>query len=77
MPGDPALVDDAAIAYYTARPASTIRRWAAVGLVSRYGSGRGKVRYDAREFIPAVRDGRGRVLEEGGIPELMERRKAA
>jgi hypothetical protein len=78
MPGRPALVDDHAIAYYTGRTASTIRRWRAEGRVTQYGGGRGKVLYDAREFVPAERDELGEVLKVGGIPELMaDRPKAA
>ncbi|PVC73754.1 DNA-binding protein [Streptomyces sp. CS081A] len=78
MPGGPALVDDNAIAYYTGRTASTIRRWAAEGRVTRYGSGRGSVLYDAHEFIAAERDEwTGEVLKRGGITELMPAARAA
>ncbi|MBQ1164432.1 DNA-binding protein, partial [Streptomyces sp. A73] len=41
---------------HAGRPASTIRRWAAEGRIRRYGSGRGKVRYDLNELPLAVRD---------------------
>jgi hypothetical protein len=37
-------------AYYTGRPASTIRRWAAEGRIKRYGTGRGNVRYSVFEL---------------------------
>lgn len=78
MPGGPALADDHAIAYYTGRTASTIRRWGAEGRVTRYGSGRGKVLYDAHEFIAAERDEwTGEVRKRGGIPELMPAARAA
>ncbi|MFC8009141.1 DNA-binding protein [Streptomyces cinereoruber] len=78
MPGRPALVNDHTIAYYTGRPVSTVRRWGAEGRVTQYGSGRGKVLYDAHEFIAAERDEwTGEVLKRGGIPELMPTARAA
>lgn len=78
MPGGPALVDDNAIAYYTGRPASTIRRWRAEGRVTQYGTGRDKVLYDAHEFTPAERDEwTGEVIRPGGIPPLMLSDRAA
>ncbi|MEK9524027.1 DNA-binding protein [Streptomyces venezuelae] len=77
MSRGPALVDDETIAYYTARPASTIRRWRAEGRIAQYGNGRGKVLFDAREFVPAERDEFGKVLKAGGIPELMPARPKA
>ncbi|MFF0277466.1 DNA-binding protein [Streptomyces sp. NPDC004330] len=79
MPGSPALVDDETLAYYIGRPASTIRRWRAEGRIAQYGSGRGNVLYDVREFVAAERDEwTGEVLKTGGIPELMpDYRKAA
>lgn len=77
MPGGPALVDDETLAYYTGRPASTIRRWRAEGRIAQYGNGRGKVLFDAREFVPAERDEFGEVLKVGGIPELMPGRRRA
>ncbi|MGW4505707.1 helix-turn-helix domain-containing protein [Streptomyces sp. NPDC004436] len=47
---DIALVDEEAAACYTGRPGVTIRRWAHEGRIKRYGSGRGKVRYNVFEL---------------------------
>lgn len=47
---DIVLVDEAAAAHYTGRPGVTIRRWAHEGRIKRYGSGRGKVRYNVLEL---------------------------
>ncbi|MET9728431.1 DNA-binding protein [Streptomyces zaomyceticus] len=78
MPEGPALADDHAIAYYTGRPASTIRRWRSEGRIAQYGSGRGKVLYDVHEFVPAVRDEwTDEVIKPGGIPPLMTDAQAA
>lgn len=78
MPGGPALVDDETIAYYTGRPASTIRRWRAEGRITQYGNGRGKVLYDAHEFIAAERDEwSGEVIKVGGISPLLPSPQAA
>lgn len=43
-------------AVYCGRPASTIRRWAAEGRITRYGTGRGQVRYHLDELPHAHRD---------------------
>lgn len=56
MPPAPKLVPEELAAYHAGRPASTIRRWAAEGRISRYGAGRGNVRYNVNELPLAVRD---------------------
>ena len=45
-----ALVDEEAAACGTGRPGVTIRRWAHEGRIQRYGTGRGKVRYNVFEL---------------------------
>jgi hypothetical protein len=52
----PALVTEADAAYYAGRPGATIRRWAFEGRISRYGSGRGNVRYNVHELPHGERD---------------------
>jgi hypothetical protein len=65
----PFIVTEELAVIWTGRPASTIRRWAAEGRITRHGSGRGKVRYDLAEmaaktenddgtFTPGVAPGR-------------------
>lgn len=44
------LVDTESAALYARRSPSTIRCWAAEGRITRYGSGRGRVRYDLDEL---------------------------
>lgn len=56
MAADIALVDEEAAAYYAGRPGVTIRRWAHEGRIKRYGRGRGNVRYNVFELLPASRD---------------------
>jgi excisionase family DNA binding protein len=71
------LTEDEA-AYYTGRPASTIRRWAAEGRINRYGSGRGKVRYLFTELNMGQRDEWTRaLLLPGEAPALPHRRARA
>lgn len=73
MLGKPALIDDKMAAYYTARPSSTIRRWAAEGRITRYKTESGETRYDVFEFVPALRHpDTSKVERIGGIPSLME-----
>lgn len=68
------LVSEDLAAYYTGRPASTIRRWAAEGRIARYGSGRGKVRYSVFELPHASRDEyNGDLLAPGGTPPMPQR----
>jgi hypothetical protein len=53
------LVEEDLAAYWTGRPASTIRRWAAEGRIRRYpdtSDRRNGVRYDLMELPAAVRD---------------------
>ncbi|WP_405769279.1 DNA-binding protein [Actinacidiphila glaucinigra] len=65
-------------AEYTGRPASTIRRWATEGRINRYGSGRGKVRYNVLELPVAIRDEWTReIISLGDPPPLPHARKAA
>lgn len=71
------LLTEELAAKYTRRPASTIRRWAAEGRISRYGSGRGNVRYLAWELPRAVRDEWTGEWDLGDPPPLPEGRKAA
>lgn len=78
MPPAPQLVPEELAAYHAGRPASTIRRWAAEGRISRYGSGRGKVRYNVNELPLAVRDEYTReVLWHEPTPPLPEAAHAA
>ncbi|MGW7001403.1 helix-turn-helix domain-containing protein [Streptomyces sp. NPDC054933] len=46
----PFLVTEELAVVWTGRPASTIRRWAAEGRITRHGHGRGHVRYDLAEL---------------------------
>lgn len=55
-------------AHYTGRPASTIRRWAAEGRITRYGTGRGQVRYDLDELPHAHRDETGELVVPDAPP---------
>lgn len=71
MSGEPGLVDEGAAAFYVGRPASTIRRWAAEGRITRHGSGRGKVRYDVFELNGAERDEyTNELISPGATPPL-------
>ncbi|MFC8273764.1 DNA-binding protein [Streptomyces sp. NPDC057271] len=73
-----ALVDEEAAAYYAGRPGVTIRRWAYEGRIRRYGSGRGKVRYNVFELNRAYRDeDTGELITSGEVPPMPARAKAA
>jgi hypothetical protein len=72
------LITQELAAYLVGRPASTIRRWAAEGRIQRYGTGRGKVRYDVAELPPARRcEYTGEVIEPGEAPARRERLRSA
>lgn len=62
------LVSEEDAAYYAGRPGVTIRRWAHEGRIKRYGSGRGRVRYNVFELNKAVRDEWTRELITPGDP---------
>jgi hypothetical protein len=64
----PILVPEDVAATYTGRPPSTIRWWAHQGLITRHGSGRGKVRYDLLELRSEWEDDDG-VRHPGAAPE--------
>lgn len=57
----PFLVTEELAAIWTGRPASTIRRWAAEGRITRHGHGRGNVRYNLAELNPKVEHDDGTV----------------
>lgn len=72
------LVSEDLAAHYTGRPASTIRRWAAEGRITRHGSGRGNVRYDVFELPHAIRDEyTGDLLTPGLAPPMPQRNPKA
>jgi hypothetical protein len=78
MTEDPVLVDEDSAAWYAGRPGVTIRRWAHEGRIQRYGSGRGKVRYNINELNMAPRDEyTNALLEPGDVPPLPEGARAA
>ena len=58
----PFLVTEELAAVWTGRPASTIRRWAAEGRITRHGHGRGNVRYDLAELNAKTEDEDGNVV---------------
>lgn len=64
----PRLVPEDVAVIYTGRPPTTIRRWAHEGRISRYGKGRGKVRYDLLELPSEWEDADG-VRHPGATPE--------
>lgn len=70
------LIDEDLAAYFTGRPKSTIRRWAAEGRITRHqGNGlrRNGVRYDVMELPAATRDPDSReLLEPGATPPVRE-----
>jgi hypothetical protein len=69
------LVDEEVAAYVTGRTASTIRRWAAEGRLTRHGARDRRVRhsvlYDLLELPPAVRDDNGIMITAGTTPPVM------
>ena len=77
MPGgdhlSPFIVTEEFAAIWTGRPASTIRGWAHTGRINRYGSGRGKVRYDLAEMYPKTEDEHGNVIPGATPPKLADR----
>lgn len=67
------LVTEDLAAYWTGRPASTIRRWAAEGRIARHEdhSQRGNgVRYDIWELPAATRDANKRLIEAATAPPI-------
>ncbi|MET9950173.1 DNA-binding protein [Streptomyces sp. NPDC006339] len=75
---DVILVDETAAAWYAGRPRVTIRRWAHEGRIARYGSGRGKVRYNILELDMGVRDEETNALiRPGKTPALPAGARAA
>lgn len=74
---DQGLVPEDLAAYYTGRPASTIRRWAAEGRIQRHGSGRGKVRYNVFELPRKTVDDWTGEVTLGDPPPLPARVRAA
>ncbi|MFI8962063.1 DNA-binding protein [Streptomyces sp. NPDC053493] len=78
MADEPILVDEGAAAWYAGRPGVTIRRWAHEGRIGRYGTGRGKVRYNILELNMADRDEETNALiEPGDVPPLPAGDRAA
>ncbi len=70
----PLLVPQDLAAAYTGHPASTIRGWALQGRISRYGQGRGRVRYDLLELHSKWEDDDG-VQHPGDTPEMPAERR--
>lgn len=70
----PRLVPEDLAVAYTGRPATTIRRWAHEGRISRYGQGRGRVRYDLLELHSAWQDDGGTV-HPGRAPAMPAERR--
>lgn len=70
------LVDEAAAALYAGRPGVTIRRWAHEGRIKRYGSGRGKVRYNILE-LPRKTYDPWTDKEDLGEPPALPKNRAA
>ena len=66
-PVPPFLVTEELASVWTGRPASTIRRWAAEGRITRHGHGRGNVRYDLAELNAKTEDEHGNVVP-GAVP---------
>jgi hypothetical protein len=63
------LIDEDLAAYFTGRPKSTIRRWAAEGRITRHqdhGLRRNGVRYDVMELPAATRDPDTKALIQAG-----------
>lgn len=57
----PFLVTEELAVIWTGRPASTIRRWAHEGRITRHGHGRGNVRYDLGEMQAKTEDEDGNI----------------
>lgn len=72
----PFLVPEEYAAIWTGRPASTIRRWAAEGRITRHGHGRGNVRYNLAELNAKTEDDDGTVTP-GAAPPLPVRQALA
>lgn len=66
----PFIVSEEYAVIWTGRPASTIRGWAHAGRITRYGSGRGNVRYDLAEMFAKTTDEDGNVIP-GRTPEKL------
>ena len=70
------LVPEDLAAYWTGRPATTIRRWAAEGRLTRHGDParrRNGVLYDLAELPEAKRDSDTReLIEPGSTPDVIE-----
>lgn len=72
----PFLVSEEYAVIWTGRPASTIRRWAAEGRITRHGRGRGNVRYDLAELRAKREDEFGNVIP-GETPPFPAQQAAA
>lgn len=72
----PFLVSEEYAVVWTGRPASTIRRWAAEGRITRYGRGRGRVRFDLAQLPPKTEDEQGNIVP-GATPPLPSQSAAA
>lgn len=77
MASEPCLVAEQDAAAWTGRPGVTIRRWAHEGRITRYGRGRGRVRYDLWELPKKRLDEVTGELMLGEPPPLPDRRRAA
>jgi predicted site-specific integrase-resolvase len=78
MASEVTLITEDMAAHWAGRPGVTIRRWAHEGRIRRYGSGRGKVRYNLWELNRALRDEEtGALIEPGETPPLPAARRAA
>lgn len=62
MAPSPFIVSEECAVIWTGRPASTIRRWAAEGRITRHGTGRGNVRYDLAEMPSKTEDEFGNIV---------------
>lgn len=67
----PFLVTEEYAVIWTGRPASTIRRWASEGRLTRHGHGRGNVRYDIVEMHGKTEDEHGNVIP-GATPAKLK-----
>lgn len=70
------LIDEDLAAYFTGRPKSTIRRWAAEGRITRHqdhATRRNGVRYDVMELPAATRDPDTKALiQPGAAPPVKD-----